>query len=325
MKHDKYFADFLSNCVNLNESRLNTLKQSVESITGLLKSKLSNYRKYSEQGSYSHKTIIKPVQDSDEFDADILVFIKDNSFNPNNFITDYVDMIYNILKANEIYRDKISKNTRCVTVDYAGDFHLDIVPCIEYNGICYICNRKDRKYEKTDGDGYKHWLIKKNQVVGNNSFRKVTRLLKFLRDHKNTFSIKSILLTTILGNTVNECDPNEFSDFPTTLKILSSRINNFLQSNKSMPIIDNPVMCSENFNRHWDESKYINFKVKFKSYNIKIMEAFEELDHNKSVKKWRELFGNKFGCLVHDSKNSSEVSSVSIPTVSAKKPYASYD
>ena len=332
MKHVQPFNDFLADHVNLNQTRLDTLESRVKTITDLIKDNLSGYRKYSEQGSYAHKTIIKPVADNDEFDADILVFMRDDDFDPDNFKTDYVDSVYKVFKDNDTYKNKVRKRTRCVTINYASDFHLDAVPCVEHNNIHYICNGKEKRHEKTDGDGYKSWLINKNGIIGGNNFRKTARLLKFLRDHKDNFSVKSILLTTLLGNTVEDEDKesNEFSDLPTTLKTLSERVNDFLQSNSSMPIIQNPVLPDENFNRHWDENKYTNFRDKFNIYNSKINEAFEEEDHNESIKKWRKLFGDDFGTLKESKK--SDVAKVSgiagirtIPTVSATKPYAHYD
>ncbi len=326
MKHEQYFNEFLSKHVNLNQNRVSDLESRVVTITNFLKEKLGGYRKYSSQGSYAHKTIIKPVQDNDEFDADVLVFIKDDHFNPNNFVTDYIDDVYNTIKDNGTYSNMVKRKTRCVTIDYSGDFHLDIVPCIEYDDIHYICNRKDKKYEKTDGDGYKSWLVGKNQTVGSNNFRKTTRLLKFLRDHKDNFSVKSILLTTMLGNQVTYGDiPNNFSDLPTTLKTLSNQLNRFLQGCPNVPIIKNPVMPGEDFNRHWDQKKYQNFRDKFNSYNTKINEAFDSKNHNESVKKWRVLFGNKFG---ESSSNKSTASvagvsaGITIPAVAATKPYA---
>lgn len=329
MKHEQFFNDFLADHVNLNQSRLDTLKSRVETITNLLKDRLNGYRKYSEQGSYAHKTIIKPVQDNDEFDADILVFIRDAEFDPDNFHTDYVDTVYKVFRDNDTYKDKVKRNTRCVTVEYANDFHLDVVPCVEHNGTHYICNRRDKKYEKTDGDGYKNWLIDKNKTVGGNNFRKTTRLLKFLRHHKDNFSVKSILLTTMLGREVNDNDQNSnnFSDLPTALKTLSNRLNDFLQDHITMPTIENPVMPGESFNRHWDDAKYKNFRNKFDSYNTKINEAFEEKEHNESVRKWRKLFGDDFGRLIKDSSKSSSniIVGSSIPTVTATKPYAGFD
>lgn len=324
MKHTNGFNKFLSNEVNLNQSRIETLDKKVETITNLLKDKLIDYRKYSLQGSYAHRTIIKPVKDSHEFDADILILIKDNDFSPYEF-KDCVKDIYNIFHNNDNYKSIVKLNTRCVTIDYAGDFHLDIVPCIEYNDNHYICNRIDNKHEQTDGNGYKKWLADKNKTVGGNNFIKATRIFKFLRDHKGNFSAKSILLTTLLGNQVNS--HGDYSDLPTTLKTLSNSINDYLQKNYSMPIVENPVLPSEDFNRHWNQDKYSHFRKLFAIYNSKINEAFAEEDHNKSIKKWRELFGDCFGKLT----NNTSAKGVGVATgllstgVGATKPYAGND
>ena len=79
-------------------------------------------------------------------------------------------------------------------VDYAGDFHLDIVPCVEINGQRHICNSKTNQFEITDGTGYRDWFNGKTQIT-NGNLKRVTRLLKYMRDHKGNFTAPSILLT----------------------------------------------------------------------------------------------------------------------------------
>ena len=329
MKHVNYFDDFLKDHVNLNQSRLERLGRGVKSVTDLLKVRLEEYRKYSPQGSYAHGTIIKPIQSNDEFDADILIFLKDDSFHPHYFTRDYVKELHSIFRVDNTYGDKVRLKTRCVTIDYVGDFHIDIVPCIEYNGRAYICNRLDKKYEETDGDGYKRWLAEKNGTVGSNGLKKTIRLLKFLRDHKDNFTIPSILLTTLAGNSVIDFDYSQdaFTDLPTTLKTVSNRIDFFLQSHPTMPEIKNPVLPSENFNRKWDQCNYHNFREKFHIYNERINEAFFEKDHNKSVRLWRAIFGDYFGRLKPTSTTIGTTGAVALaPTsVVANKPYSSHD
>jgi len=329
MKHINDFDDFLKENVDLNNSRLETLKNRVKSVTDYLKDNYTGYRKYSEQGSFAHKTIIKPVQDNDEFDADVIVMIRDDGFSPNEFERDYIKETHSTLRNNGNYTDKLKLNSRCVTIDYAGDFHLDIVPCIELKDDFYICNRKEQTYEQTDGDGYKNWLIEKNDVIGGNNFRKVTRLLKFLRDHKDNFSVKSILLTTMLGNCINKIDKSKCKDVPSTLFYITEELNNFLQNNTAMPTIINPVLSSEDFNRNWDEKKYSNFREKFNLYWGKIEDAYNEKDHDASVKKWRKLFGDSFGSLTNFTTSTSIKSGVAgsavvTSKVFATKPYATY-
>ena len=71
-----------------------------------------------------------------------------------------------------------------------------------------------------------------------------------------------------------------------------------------------------------------NFRKNFDSYNDKINDAYEEEDHNKSVKKWRKIFGDKFGQLKEsNTDNSSGTATVAATgltvgkSVPARKPY----
>ena len=197
-KNNSEFSDFLSDHVNLNDSRLDRLKSGVRGVNGHLKEHMTGYQKMERQGSYALGTLIKPVDDNDEYDADIQIVMKHN---PKWEPKEYVLEINRTLAANKTYADKLRLKTRCVTVDYAGDFHLDVVPRVTINGEHYVCNRSDNKFEETDGTGYRDWANEKNRITGGN-LKRVVRLLKYLRDHKNSFTAKSILLTTLAGNTI---------------------------------------------------------------------------------------------------------------------------
>ena len=320
MKHIKYFQDFLSEEVNLNPTRLQRLDSSSSAVDTFLSGNLDLYEKTERQGSYGLKTIIKPVGNR-EYDADLLLYM---AYDEDKEPKDYINEVYDCLKGNDNYKDKVYRRTRCVYIDYAGDFHLDIVPCItQYDWLAqeeyYICNNKENEFELTDGTGYRDWFNEKTRIT-NGNLKLVTRLSKFLRDHKGNFSVKSILLTTLIGNGVYVSDEGSenFKDIPTSLKTISNRINSFLQSNASMPEICNPVLSTESFIRHWDQDKYRNFRDMFDLYNGKINEAFDAKDHNTSVKKWRELFGDNFGELKDDSGNKTSAPVI----VSAPKLYA---
>ena len=310
MKHVKFFQEFLSNEVNLNETRLQRLNQSSLAVNTFLNENLEAYQKTERQGSYGLKTIIKPVGNR-QYDADMLLYM---AFDDEKEPKDYINEVYNCLKQNGNYEDKVHRKTRCVYIDYAGDFHLDIVPCITDGDQHVICNNKENLFEATDGTGYRDWFNEKTRIT-NGNLKLVTRLLKFLRDHKGNFSVKSILLTTLIGNSVYERDEGSenFKDIPTSLKTIANRINRFLQDNLSMPEICNPVLPSESFTRHWDQDKYRHFRDMFNLYTAKINEAFDAKDHNTSVRKWRELFDDNFGELKE---------SVTPVIVPARKPFA---
>ena len=293
MKHVGFFDDFLAQEVNLNKSRLTRLNNHVDAVKDFLSDELGGFDKMERQGSYGLRTIIKPVSDGDEYDADMLLYItSDDEKTP----TDLINSVYNCFRSSSTYKDKVHRRTRCVTLDYAGDFHLDVVPCIEEGDGSYkICNKKTDEFEPTDGNGYRDWFNDKRGMT-NGHLKRVTRLLKYLRDHKSNFSVKSILLTTLVGNAVEDnCDGSGFGSVPDALKTMVNRLNDSLQSNLIMPAIQNPVLPSEDFTRHWDQAEYSNFRDKFDIYTKKINEAFDCKEHDESIDRWRGIFGDKFG------------------------------
>ena len=324
MKHVQFFNDFLKNTVNLNQSRIDQLDSHADAIENFLNDNLDSCEKMEPQGSYGLETVIKPVKDTQEFDADLVLYMTHEDGKERK---EYLRDLYKCFRSNKIYKDKVSRKTRCVTVNYAGDCHVDVVPCVTMDdGSMYVCNRKTNKFEPTDGAGYKNWFNEKSSIT-NGHLKRATRLLKFLRDHKTTFTAKSILLTTLIGVEVydeEEEDSENFKNVPTALQTISNRIAAFLQDNVVMPEIKNPALADENFNRHWDQKKYENFRESFCRYNEKINEAVDEQDHNKSVKKWREIFGDDFGQeKIENNKTAIKSGTPAIVSVTPRKPYAS--
>ncbi len=292
-KNNQEFATFLRDEVNLNQSRLDRLETAVGGVNGYLKDNLPGYQTMERQGSYALGTLIKPVDDNDEYDADIQIVMNPN---PKWEAKDYVFEINRTLAKNKTYADKLRLKTRCVTVDYAGDFHLDVVPRVTKGGKHYVCNRIDNKLEETDGNGYREWFNEKNRITGGN-LKRVVRLLKHLRDHKNSFTAKSILLTTLAGGAIKASDEGTVavSTVADTLETVLSRMNDYLQQHPNMPKIKNPVLPREDFNRHWDQRKYANFRTRVQSYAQTAKQAKGESSAEKAINLRQKLFGDKFG------------------------------
>lgn len=85
------------------------------------------------QGSQRLGTTTRPVG-RDEFDLDAVCKLSsDQSLSPG----DLYELIWDRLKEHGTYRPMMRRLPRCIRLDYAGDFHLDIAPAIpdpEYGG-----------------------------------------------------------------------------------------------------------------------------------------------------------------------------------------------
>lgn len=299
MKLLKHFDAFLKNKVNLSDSRIDDLDGHVSAVRTFLSTGsddiASNFKDLVPQGSYAQRTIINPVGINDEFDADVLLDMEEVE---GWAAEDYVQGLYEKFRASSTYRDKVNRRTRCVVVDYAGDFHMDVVPFLTRHEQRYITNRNKNLYELTNPEGFTEWLDGQNRLASGRLV-KVIRLLKFVRDLKNTFDAKSVILTILLGGRISDAslmaDPHHYEDLPTAFVNLLEDLSAYLLDNETMPSIDDPSCPSENFNHRWDQDKYATFRDKIRDYAEWARDAYDEEDSDRSVAKWRRLFGDSFG------------------------------
>jgi hypothetical protein len=300
MKFVNDFNTFLRLNVNLDKSRIETLESRVASIESFL----AAHETFNEcfldvipTGSWAHRTIIRPVRSNDEYDADILLHLEEMpDWNPK----DYIDRLYSAFASSGTYDSKAKKMTRCVRIDYAGDVHVDVVPYLARLGSHVIANRKEPvptgRFEASNPEAFAAWVDERQRLTRGH-FIKVVRLVKFLRDHKDTFSCKSIILTTLLGNLIQPYEETEattlYSDVPTSLTTLMTRLADSLPA--SMPAIYDPAGTGDNFSeRYRDDWNYDNFRAQMRYYAEKIDRAYRTVDATESTLLWREVFGDQF-------------------------------
>lgn len=297
MKLTSHFNTFIADVVDLNKTRITLLEDSVVAIKNVVSSlgwgpKILSY---ASQGSWAHKTIIRPLPDR-EFDADLLVIIEAVA---GWSAADYVDELYKKFSALESYKGKVRRYSHCITIEYAQERRIDVAPCIKgriFPDTYEVCTRSTDEFESSNPIAYTNWVVDRNAIAGGNDLRKTTRLVKYLRDIKGNFTCPSFLLTTILGNQLYESDKDsaEFADLPTSLKTLFGRLDNWLQANPTVPTVRNPVLWEEVQSTGWDDTKYANFRDKVNLYRGWIDEAYDEEDREESIGKWRRVFGDDF-------------------------------
>ena len=295
MKLIDYHRSFLVNTVNLNQTRLDLLQSRVESIyvAAAMDPILGPFvEEYIPQGSWAHGTIIKPVGNR-EFDADILLKITERP----EWAGDKKKYVTETLAAFErsAYAGKTEKHTRCVRIIYADDCHVDVVPYVELeDGRQVIIDTKANEFESSNPQGFADWMKEKDGLTGGN-LRKVIRLLKYLRDYKTTFSVPSVILTTLVGERVLAWNAEgRYPDVPTALKNILADLDEWLQIYDTMPTITDPSCPDVTFNHRWDQDRYTTFRKKIGDYSAWVTEAYNETDKDKSVELWQKVFGPDF-------------------------------
>ncbi len=300
MKFVNDFNSFLRLRVNLDRARIEALESRVLSIESYLAAHeafADHFLDVIPTGSWAHRTIIRPVKSNDEFDADILLHLKEK---PDWTPKDYIDNLYNAFAQSGLYGPKAKKMTRCVRINYAGDVHVDVVPYLELSGTHVIASRKEPaltgSFEPSNPEAFAAWVDGRQRLTQGN-FIKVVRLVKYLRDHKDTFSCKSIILTTLLGNVVHPDEEAQatslYSDVPKALNTLMTRLAQSLPT--LMPAIFDPAGTGDDFTeRYRHDWNYDNFRKQVEYYAEKIDRAYQSTDVGVSTTLWREIFGDRF-------------------------------
>jgi len=302
MKFIKHFDEFMKDVVNLNQTRIDEAKTKSDSIESFIKDNVILSPMVTDimpQGSYKHKTIIKPQWEDGEFDVDLMVVMKEQAWREPK---DYLSKISDEFKNSGTYKDKVNNRgkTRCVTIDYVWEFHIDVVPCKKTDNVYEIMNKKENVFEQTDGNGYAEWFEKQNKITWW-MLKRVIRLLKYLRD-TGQFQLKSVILTTLLAKRIIESD-SLYVDLPTAFSSIVGLLNRYLEINPLLLTVDlsNPALSSEKFTRNIDQTIYDEFRTYIADLNQKIQSAIAEDDKAKSMEKWRWILGADFG--YEDDKN----------------------
>lgn len=304
MKLNDYFKVFDSN-ISLNPTRKDRIESAFETWKANFKDNeelKEIFKDFYKQGSYATDTAIRP-QNSNEFDVDsILVLDLEENKKPKETLTFVAD----VLKSYEAYKDKVTVKDRCVRINYAGDFHMDIVPAKPTDGehVLIACKSED-EWQETNPLGFKNWFVEKH-AEASYKLSPVTRAIKYWRDYsvgKDT-APKSILLTTLIAKHINGCN-SVAESIVLTLESLVDNIDDILGEDGE-PFVENPSLEGENLARDWSRSKFDIFKKKLSKFASDSRAALDEKDSDDSIKMWRDIFGNKFPEELPEEANSAE-------------------
>lgn len=319
MRMTASFNAFMTNTVNINQTRLDNLDVSVPAIYDALKADTeigSIVLDYEPQGSWPHETIIKPAVGV-EFDADFMLVMKEQADwadSPKKYIT----AVRAALARHGTYNELVQPSKcRCVRVVYAGDYHVDVVPYLVLaDGRQVIVNGDEDTWEDTDPAGFTTWMKDKNDTTGGH-LKRVIRLFKYLRDHQDNFKLtRSVLLTAMLGERVDRSkligDPDYYGDLPTTFFHLITDLNTWLQANPTKPTIADPSGATDpygspvTFDHRWSDATYAAFRARVEVLAAATKAAYEDgTSIERSLELWQEIFGPDFKLPPNSSVGSS--------------------
>lgn len=307
MQHADYFKTFLIDEVNLNQSRIDKLESRVDAVYAALVADPtigSMITGKTPQGSWPHKLIIKPKTDGD-FDADFLLeMAHQDGWDPAT----YPNEVYNALHRHSTYsKQEHGRKCRCVWLKYAPEngvgCHLDIVPFITLpDGRRVIVHRDDNLWEpaygSTDPAGFTKWVKRRDELT-NRQFRKVVRLVKYLKQERGSFNgVPSVVLTTLLGLQVTEVSvlsPARYTNVPTALVNIVEDLDRYLQDQgETKPHLANPSGDGTDFDHRWTDPTYRNFRDRIHTIAADMRTAYDESDPAKSAAAWQKLFGVRF-------------------------------
>lgn len=112
------------------------------------------------QGSVSIGTTTRPYGKT-EFDLDVVIHIKllSSNYEPEDIFNEVVRR----LNEHETYKRISEPKSRCVRLNYHGDFHLDVVPgcmVVVYNNeLIDIPDQKNKVWLRSCPKGYQRWFL----------------------------------------------------------------------------------------------------------------------------------------------------------------------
>lgn len=286
------FNAFLRDHVNLNQTRVNTLQSRVSSLDKFLSEDSTISELVADdiipQGSFAHKTILRPYTGND-FDADVLLPMDEQEdWEPKKYTIE----LQKSLEASSRYNGKTELGKRCVTINYADDFHIDVVPFVtRADGSTYITHRIDNDWIRQDPVALTEWIEESARVTSGHLIR-VIRLVKYLRD-RSSLNVASVVLTAMLTERVHSfAGVDEYQNVATTLVSLVEDLNEYIGPMTSAPWVDDRI--GQNLADRLSHTGFLNLQSQVRSWARKMRTALDA-PADESIEKWQSVFGDKFG------------------------------
>ena len=284
------------------------------------------------QGSFRLGTMIKPINDADKYDIDLVCEMirlgKDRATQKQ-----LKDMVGDRLKSNERYRKMLEEKNRCWRLQYADStrFHMDILPAIpdhDINGITrmiganlaataiLITDKALREWQRSNPVGYAEWFKERMRVQFNaqrmllaESIRAnvedvpeykvktpLQRSIQILKRHRDIMfesNQDDRPISIIISTLAARAYSNE-ADLLDALQNIVNKMPNLIERDEQgNALVANPVNPLENFADKW--KKHPKRETKFRQWLHQVRADMDAALHAESLREMTEGLKPRFG------------------------------
>jgi hypothetical protein len=225
------------------------------------------------QGSLRIGTTVRP-RGRQEYDLDLVCQLLIDWLKISNPVA-LLDAVEERLRQHDVYKKMIERKNRCIRINYANEFHLDILPACPDIVSCPNCvvvpDRNAEDWRASNPKGYAAWFESRQDLLkavvterveplpihepfeAKATLQRVVQLLKRWRDIAYAKNLDlapvSIVLTTLAAQhyggerSVNEALTN----------VLDGIVASLSANGKGRLIVLNPTNPREDLSERWDE------------------------------------------------------------------------
>ncbi len=260
------------------------------------------------QGSFRLGTMVRPINDSEEYDIDLVCRLKIKKENTTQ--KELKVRVGKRLKARDDLKEILNESRRCWVLDYPEPFHMDVLPVIpnaeqQPNGIL-VTDTELRLWQRSNPIDYAEWFRAQMKVVlmeqraayarryqmsiedvpeyeVKTPLQRVVQILKRHRDiyFKDDLQNRpiSIIITTLAAKAyANQPDLYE------ALVSVATRMHEYIEKRDNGEWwVENPVEEGENFAHKWNE--YPERREAFFNWLEKVRDDFVVASQTESLTK----------------------------------------
>lgn len=303
----------------LDQTRWNRLKSAYEAISKWLSDDQKFFGEVEieiyPQGSVAIGTTTRPYGRT-EFDLDVVIHIKllSSNYDPETIFNEVIRR----LQEHETYNKICEPKSRCVRLNYQGDFHLDVIPgcmVVIYNDeLIDIPDSKIKEWLRSCPKGYQKWFIEianriqitllekafsahKVEIEEYAKKKPLQRAVQLIKMRRNIYfnenpenAPASIILTTLAAQFYNG-EPSISETFENIVAKIKSHVET-LYPNSPFEL-PNPVNPGENLADVWVDKPHLY--QHFISFIESLDEEWQDLKEAHGIEEEARLMKGMFG------------------------------